>query len=335
MRAFACLASLLLVVGPGCDDFASFSGGAGEDVDDLAAPRDLAVLDAAVDATVAPDLAPRPLVTEQSGTQEELNGVWGSGPDDVWAVGMNGTVLHRRAGTWTRELANVGESLFAVWGGGPRDVWMAGDQGRVVHFDGSFRSTMTAEKSPLYGGSLAGSGNSTGSNIMVGSAGLVYTYSGGAWQRSLFRAIQPLFSVWSQSDTTQWTVGTGGVIVQLIAGAGVVELSGTAVDLRGVWGDGKGTVVAVGGGGTVLRRTMAGWVMGKNADTRDLRAVTGCGGRLFAVGADGAMLRSLDGGKSWEPVPGNIGPRLSAVWCSSVDDVFAVGNRGLIVHAGG
>lgn len=84
---------------------------------------------------------------EDSGTTEDLWGIWGSAPDDVWAVGGSGfpgataTLLHRDAAGWSAvtlpplSRANV-RALFKVWGSGPRDVWVVGQRGAVLHFDG-------------------------------------------------------------------------------------------------------------------------------------------------------------------------------------------------------
>jgi hypothetical protein len=36
-----------------------------------------------------------------SGTTEDLYGVWGSSASDVFAVGWNGTILHYDGSTWT------------------------------------------------------------------------------------------------------------------------------------------------------------------------------------------------------------------------------------------
>jgi hypothetical protein len=72
-----------------------------------------------------------------SGSTQNLAGLWGSGPDDVWAVGGQGlgeyvSTLHWDGHRWT---ASVGDDvLMAVWGATPRDVWAVGHSGAVQHF---------------------------------------------------------------------------------------------------------------------------------------------------------------------------------------------------------
>jgi len=64
-----------------------------------------------------------------------LSGVWGSGPNDVWAVGL-GVVLHGDGATWTPAIQDNDERAFlSVWGSGPDDVWVGG--AGVRHWNGA------------------------------------------------------------------------------------------------------------------------------------------------------------------------------------------------------
>jgi hypothetical protein len=84
--------------------------------------------------TVTPAL----IVTDQrSGPSQNLTGVWGSSPADMWAVGRAGSVLHFD-GTAVRSVASgVSEDLVDVWGTAPDDVWIVGNAGTALHFDGA------------------------------------------------------------------------------------------------------------------------------------------------------------------------------------------------------
>lgn len=65
-----------------------------------------------------------------------LNGVWGSSATDVFAVGINGRILHYDGGSWSDMASPVAADLYAVGGTAPSDVYAAGD-GVVLHYDGS------------------------------------------------------------------------------------------------------------------------------------------------------------------------------------------------------
>jgi hypothetical protein len=71
------------------------------------------------------------------GAWEALFGVWGSGPNDVWAVGSKGTIVHWDGSTWSPSPSGTTEQLFDVWGSGPNDVWVIGRNGTLLHWDGA------------------------------------------------------------------------------------------------------------------------------------------------------------------------------------------------------
>ncbi len=84
-------------------------------------------------------------IAQNSNTRDDLEAVWGSGPDDVWAVGRRGTIRHTARGSsvWTVITSPTTNDLHAVWGSGPNDVWAAGDIGTILHYDGTSWSLAT------------------------------------------------------------------------------------------------------------------------------------------------------------------------------------------------
>ena len=56
--------------------------------------------------------------------------IWGSGPNDVWAVGEHGTLLHYDGKSWRLSSGAFPPGkrphLYSVWGSGPSDVWAVG-----------------------------------------------------------------------------------------------------------------------------------------------------------------------------------------------------------------
>ena len=74
------------------------------------------------------ELSQGPLVT--------LNGVWGSAPDNMWAVGDAATILHYDGREVSHLPTTVDMALFDVWGTGPSSAWAVGAGGVVVRWDG-------------------------------------------------------------------------------------------------------------------------------------------------------------------------------------------------------
>ena len=68
-----------------------------------------------------------------SPTAHRLLGVWGSGPDDVFAVGARGTILHYDGTGWSGLPSSTARDLFTVTGSlDGRTVVAAGASGAVV-----------------------------------------------------------------------------------------------------------------------------------------------------------------------------------------------------------
>jgi hypothetical protein len=58
-----------------------------------------------------------------SGTTATLSAIWGSGSNDVWAVGDAGTILHWNGQAWSPVASGTTDALAGLWGSGPNDVW--------------------------------------------------------------------------------------------------------------------------------------------------------------------------------------------------------------------
>ncbi|MCI0457632.1 MAG: hypothetical protein L0Z62_11730 [Gemmataceae bacterium] len=70
-----------------------------------------------------------------SGTGSDgLIGVWGSGPNDVYAVGDNGLILHSsdQGATWAPEVSGTTSNLTGVWGSGSSIVYAVGANGTIL-----------------------------------------------------------------------------------------------------------------------------------------------------------------------------------------------------------
>src|SRR6185369_16421147 len=66
-------------------------------------------------------------VRQETGSDEDLRAVWGTG-GLVFAVGDGGHILCQRApGVWDKQSSGVDEDLHAIWGTSVNDMWAAGD----------------------------------------------------------------------------------------------------------------------------------------------------------------------------------------------------------------
>jgi hypothetical protein len=69
-------------------------------------------------------------------TTQELRGVWGTEPNDVYAVGTEGAIVHWDGRSWSAMSSGTTTTLNAVGGTGPNDVYAVGYDGTIVHWNG-------------------------------------------------------------------------------------------------------------------------------------------------------------------------------------------------------
>lgn len=83
----------------------------------------------------------------ESNTKKDLNALFGFGPNDVWAAGEDGTVLHFDGTTWSSVSSGTSRTFNSIWGAAPDDVWFVGRSGAVVRWNGATMSPVTGASS--------------------------------------------------------------------------------------------------------------------------------------------------------------------------------------------
>lgn len=189
-------------------------------------------------------------------TDQDLWGVWGSSPNDVWAVGgdaMGGvpTILHD-TGTGFRpvaipDLERPGVNVFfKVWGSGPDDVYVVGQNGAVLHWGGSgFEELLVGVSQDLIG--VWGDGPDRVVAVGGRTNGAAAIWDGTSWTNPDLGRYPGLSGVWV-GDGIAYVVGDNGAAgtIDLSSGVANVTLVDTPVTIHSVAGTAT-TLTAVGG----------------------------------------------------------------------------------------
>lgn len=196
-------------------------------------------------------------------TTGPLAGVWGSAPDDVWAVGKSGTTaatLHWDGSAWkTVPAAGASGGLRGVWGSARNDVWAVGDDGTILH------------------------------------------WTGAAWSRASGIPRVWLTAVWGSGPTNVWAVGYGGNMLRWHGAAWSSVTSPATNGLFAIWGSSENDVWAAGEAQTVLRWNGATWsAVAWNRPVSPVLALWGAGARDVFAGGIGGVVRW--GGTTWSAV---------------------------------
>jgi hypothetical protein len=229
-----------------------------------------------------------------SESSPSLTAIWGSGPNDVFAVG-GGSVVHWDGHGWSR-YSTGGEWLNGVWGSGLTDVVAVGTDSGGYH-------------------------------------GTVLQWDGRAWSQLVPSGIDlgyvDLLGVWGSGPDDVWVVGSGGTILHRTRSEWRSVPSGTTATLRAVWGASADDVYAVGDAGTIVHWDGDRWTATTTGapDLPRLSSVWGASGNdLYTVGSDGRGGLLLHGdGHAWTVIPTGPTAELRSVWGSGQDDIFVVG----------
>lgn len=184
-------------------------------------------------------------------------------------------------------------------------------------------------------------GNSVGKVYVVGGLQsgegvLLSTDDHGAnWSSSPFSGVPSLTDVWGTGADSIYVSGAAGTLFRW-NGTSWKPLSGFAsTDLLGhVWGPGPDDVYVVSSNG--VRHSVDQGQSWKPVNLGGAR-ITGVGGtsyfNLFAFGAAGAILQSVDLGVTWTPKVTGTTSNLVALWAHKSGVVVAVASDGTIVSS--
>jgi hypothetical protein len=154
-----------------------------------------------------------PIRMMPTGTAAEFFGGWASEPDDVWAVGTSGTIMHWDGTKWSDVTSSTAANLMNAWGSSGNDVWAVGDSGTIVHWDGAkWRSVPSGTTVDL----VAVWGDASDDVWVVGGPGYpgtVLHWDGAAWT-TVVSGTQSLRDIWGSGAADVWAVGfsSGGLL---------------------------------------------------------------------------------------------------------------------------
>jgi hypothetical protein len=300
----------------------------------------IAILLAAVSPLItapSPAEAADSWVTLPSGTTEDLKSVWGSSCNDVFAVGMNGTILHYNGNTWTAMNSGTSMGLNGIWGSSANNVFAVGWSGTILHYNGTSWSTMTNNVSTDLSGVW---GNAPNSVFAVGAMQTLLHWDGNTWTPITTPALEANFAaVWGTAYNNVYIVGSQGDIYHFDGTSLTQMTSNTGNDLLCIWGGAANDIWAAG----ILQSSKVhyngtSWTGGGMPNLEYYRGLWGTStSNVYLAGNAmmGAGFIDRYNGSSWLGVTIPPCGHLNGIWGSGSNDIFAIGNGGAILHTGG
>lgn len=155
-----------------------------------------------------------------------LMSVWGSGRNDVYAVGGGGTIVHSADEvTWQRQASLTTSFLSAVWGSGATDLYAVGASGTILRSRGDGTWTRSDSGTTAYLHGVVG--RNAADVFVVGEAGLVLRSTDGAsWAAASSGVADTLLAAW-WTGTSLFLSGNGGVVARYDGTSFALEVTGS------------------------------------------------------------------------------------------------------------
>lgn len=282
-----------------------------------------------------------------TGEQEAVTGVWGTGPDNVYFSRWKGSILRHNGLAWTSWSLEEPRDLHGIWGvDDSGEVFAVGTRDTLMRYDPAadrwVSMTSRIGRSGIHFRGI--SGTSAHDIYAVGDDRTIAHFDGHAWSEQ--RATDQLLhsghyefhAVWAQDRQRLAAVGRGELAVSGDTDERLAVLSsGSDHGIVAIWPDGDGQWLAVDNSGNRLIFA-DGWQI-LTAGTHVVHgAWRGPDGKLFFVGPDRFLAWSRDTSSDLQTIEvtaGHADSVLHAVWGRSSEDVFAVGDNGLLLHYDG
>ncbi len=263
--------------------------------------------------------------------------IWGSGPNDVWAVGSGGSILHYDGKTWVKTPSGVVNTLYAIWGSGPNDIWVVSDTTTVLHGSGFKGGTATWTRSetgfsPWNSAPIRAVWGTSPEDVRIG--GRAFDLDEPDWDNGIYAGHQ-LLKTTAREDGVVWKQVPGTPTVLSMWGSSASD----------VWMAADNGTYASHERGLLLHGTPRGEGEGddplvwKSVDSQSaltLNAVWGSGPNdIWAVGVLGSIRHWTPGKVRFDKVASPTTVTLNAVWGSGPNDIWVVGDSGTVLHYDG
>ena len=298
-------------------------------------------------ASITVNARPVAWVSVPSPTTQPLYAVWGAAPNNVWAAGEYGTILHWDGTVWT-PFANpvYPHSITRMWGFAANDIWAngytpGGGGFQDYHFDGtSWSYVRDGLNGPIWG-------IAANDVWFTGEFGIVAHYDGTQFTNVANPLQGAAYQTTGTASNDVWMVahGNGGPTTMHWDGASWTGVAAPALDrLWAAWAASSTDVWATGSADASGQTPITIRWNGTQWSTVAVPAFVGPGimygmwgvhssantTNVFSVGSTGQIV--MFDGSQWVAQPSTTTQTLWAVWGTSATDVWAVGAGGVILH---
>lgn len=272
-----------------------------------------------------------------SGRTLDLGAVWGSSRQELWALGSDAVVLHKRGAWWSEEELRLtaGSDLFALAGTSDHDVWVVGNDGALrglgVRWDGAAWKQFPIPTQVVL---AAVFGLERDSYLAAARDGVVHQWDGTSWKAgSVQQPKVDIAGIWGTGGADLWL--TGAALFKHNGGNTWIKQTNVDGTYRAaIWGASPTDFWIVGLGSASLHH-----LNGKPMPAAlPAEAATALFSAVHGTGTTDAWTVSLAGavyhfdGTAWTPTYSHKGSQYTAVWTPAPGEVYVTGLSGELLH---
>ena len=140
--------------------------------------------------------------TQPLGAGVMINAIWGTSPNNVYAVGDKGAVYHHDGSYWKAAPSPGDRDLLAIWGTGPNNIFAVGNG--IHHFDGK---TWTVHLGSTIKELTSVWGSGPNNVFVAGYGGIIKHYDGHEWSSMNIAKDQHIWTIWGRDKDTAYISG--------------------------------------------------------------------------------------------------------------------------------
>lgn len=226
-----------------------------------------------------------------SNTASDLYGVFGLSSSAVWAVGAGGLVVRYDGNRWSDMASGADVDLYSVWASGPDNVFAVGQGGIIRHYDGNAWSTMSIGVTVDLSAVF---GTAADHVVAVSTTGTFLRYDGNTWSIMGTADGRSFIDLWGLAADDYYAAGFGGALWHYDGSSwSGVDIGNVSEDLQGVWGSATDDLyVTAGFGGLVLHYDGSSWIRLSIPGVKYAKDIWGVAAdTIFVNGASGGIYR--------------------------------------------
>lgn len=265
-----------------------------------------------------------------SGTLDNLYGVWALGPSLAWAVGNAGTALRFSGAQWSPTFTTTTNTLRSVSGTNLNDVWAVGDLGTMQHFTGTAWSAVPSGTTQNL---LCVRARTSTEAWASGFDGTLLRWNGTSWSSVSIATRRPIVAILLLAPDEVLVATDEGLVFRRTP-TGFVTHSQVVLNLRALHGISPNDLWAFGMRGGISRWNGTTWTA-VDAPVRTSWMAASGQASFNLVGEGGSFLRWDSINQFFFSLRAVEPDDLTALLGFAEDDLWAVGHAGLVRHFDG